>query len=306
MTPAPEPLQNLALCALTRTVGGVSPAPRIVSAVLALAVLGVPSLASAAPAAPVEDPQAALVRAQVVGALFADRRAADVALDLVVEEYGFVFSEATVEDTPSEPTMDVAAPAAPEAAVEAPMEFQMATPVETEESPVVEVPAGKASTTHVRGVTPSSPAYQLPSALPYTSSVEGGAKSAALTQLEVYGNGQIPAEALMPIGQGSHRLWGPAAAAFQAMSAAADADGIQISVTDSYRSYAVQVDLVARKGLYSQGGLAATPGTSNHGWGLAIDVDTSGGVYEWLRLNAGTYGFVEDTPREPWHWGYYG
>jgi hypothetical protein len=42
--------------------------------------------------------------------------------------------------------------------------------------------------------------------------------------------------------------------------------GVDIGVTDSYRSYDAQVDVARRKGLYSQGGLAATPGTSDHGW----------------------------------------
>ena len=92
-------------------------------------------------------------------------------------------------------------------------------------------------------------------------------------ELVAYGNGQIPSEALAPIGVGAHRLWAPAATAFQQMSAAAAADGVTIGVTDSYRSYDSQVDLARRKGLYSQGGLAATPGTSNHGWGMALDLD---------------------------------
>ena len=59
------------------------------------------------------------------------------------------------------------------------------------------------------------------------------------------------------------------------MRAAAAAAGVDIGVTDSYRPYEEQVDLVRRKGLYSQGGLAAVPGTSPHGWGMALDVDVS-------------------------------
>lgn len=126
----------------------------------------------------------------------------------------------------------------------------------------------------------------------------------APAELARYGNGQIPATAMTPIGQGGHRLWAPAAQAFQQMAAAAAQDGVAIRVSDSYRPFEEQVDLAERKGLYREGGLAAVPGTSNHGWGRALDVDTSGGTVEWLRANAARFGFHEDVPREPWHWTY--
>ena len=65
------------------------------------------------------------------------------------------------------------------------------------------------------------------------------------------------------------------------------------------------MDLAERKGLYKDGGLAAVPGTSDHGWGMAVDLSLDAGAQAWMRLHAGEYGFVEDTPREPWHWGYH-
>lgn len=120
--------------------------------------------------------------------------------------------------------------------------------------------------------------------------------------LERFGNGRIPAGALQPIGVGNHRLWGPAAQAFTRMKADASAAGVDIGVTDSYRSYDQQVDVARRKGLYSQGGLAATPGTSDHGWGMSLDLDLDNRAQAWMRANAGRYGFAEDVPREPWHW----
>lgn len=123
-------------------------------------------------------------------------------------------------------------------------------------------------------------------------------------ELAAYGNGRIPASALSPIGQGQHRLWAPAATSFQRMAEAAAREGVTLRVTDSYRSYDQQVDLAARKGLYGQGGLAARPGTSNHGWGRSIDVDTAGGAGDWLRVNAARFGYHEDVPGEPWHWTY--
>lgn len=123
-------------------------------------------------------------------------------------------------------------------------------------------------------------------------------------ELKAYGNGKIPAGALSEVGVGGHRMYGPAAASFKRMLADARAAGVDVGVTDSYRSYEQQVDLAQRKGLYSQGGLAATPGTSNHGWGLSLDLDLDSGALAWMRDNAERYGFVEDVPREPWHWTY--
>ncbi|WP_164709814.1 signal peptidase I [Euzebya pacifica] len=118
-------------------------------------------------------------------------------------------------------------------------------------------------------------------------------------------NGRLDPDALASITD-HHRLQGDAAVAFLSMDAAIQADlGLSLTdrITDSYRTYEQQVDVAARKGLYSQGGLAATPGTSNHGMGRAVDLDVSGGVGQWLVDNAGRYGF-RTIPREPWHWEY--
>ena len=122
-------------------------------------------------------------------------------------------------------------------------------------------------------------------------------------ELASYGNGRIPPERLVTVGQGGHRLFAPAAASWQNVVAAAAADGVSLRITDSYRAYAEQVDLAERKGLYRNGGLAAVPGTSNHGWGLAVDADVRDpATLDWLRVNGPRFGWVETTPREPWHW----
>lgn len=122
-------------------------------------------------------------------------------------------------------------------------------------------------------------------------------------ELAQYGNGKVPESALTAIGPGSRdRLWAPAADAFSRMAAAAARDGVTIGVTDSYRSYGAQVDVARRKGLYSEGGLAAEPGTSNHGYGRSVDLALDNDAQAWMRANGSTYGFVEDTPREAWHW----
>ncbi|NLA37224.1 MAG: peptidase M15 [Actinobacteria bacterium] len=119
-------------------------------------------------------------------------------------------------------------------------------------------------------------------------------------------NGRLSDDQLAPLGIGSHKLHPEATSAFQQLMAAAQADGIDIKITDSYRSYDAQVDVARRKGLYSQGGLAAKPGTSSHGYGLAVDLDLNAQAQSWMRANGARFGFVEDTPREPWHWKFDG
>lgn len=123
--------------------------------------------------------------------------------------------------------------------------------------------------------------------------------------LQRHGNGRLPAAELTPIGQDNHRLYGPAASTYTAMRDAAAREGIALRITDSYRDYAQQVDLAARKGLFSNGGLAAVPGTSNHGWGMAIDANVNDPrTLAWMRTNAGRFGWVGQIEREPWHWEY--
>jgi LAS superfamily LD-carboxypeptidase LdcB len=153
-------------------------------------------------------------------------------------------------------------------------------------------------------------ASALADAMAPPASSAGAAKSYSLnskgipTELAAYGNGKIPANALEKVGNTGHKLWAPAAESLTRMIADAKAQGVTIGITDSYRPYAEQVDLVRRKGLYSQGGLAAKPGTSEHGWGMATDLDLNSKAQSWMRANGEKYGFVENTPREPWHWAY--
>lgn len=122
--------------------------------------------------------------------------------------------------------------------------------------------------------------------------------------LKTYGNGRVPAEALSSVDGTSHTLWAPAARSLEALRSAAAADGVTVGITDAYRTYASQVDLVQRKGLYSQGGLAAAPGTSRHGWGVAVDLSLDSTAQAWMRTNGGRFGFHENVAREPWHWEY--
>lgn len=89
--------------------------------------------------------------------------------------------------------------------------------------------------------------------------------------------------------------------------------GHDLGVTDSYRSYDEQVETKKNKG-----DMAATPGTSKHGWGLALDLGT--GInnfgtpeYEWMKDNAPAHGWrhpdwaePSGSLPEPWHWEFWG
>ena len=128
-------------------------------------------------------------------------------------------------------------------------------------------------------------------------------------------NGFLPDEALCPLVQApGHRLQTAAAQSFDALSAARRAaTGQPLCVTDSYRSYGAQVDVFRRKP-----SLAATPGRSQHGWGLAVDL--CGGAerfgseaHSWLKANAPSYGWIHPAWAAPggsrpeaWHWEYAG
>ena len=126
-------------------------------------------------------------------------------------------------------------------------------------------------------------------------------------------NGELPSSELCTLWDPRHRLRADAAVALAKLNVAYQQHfGDDICLTDSYRSLAEQRRLKAIKP-----GLAATPGTSEHGWGLAVDlcdgVETGTGArYQWLRANAGAYGWANpawalpggDGPQEAWHWEY--
>ena len=136
---------------------------------------------------------------------------------------------------------------------------------------------------------------------------------AAPKDLSQYGNGMIPIADLCPLwADPRHHLRSDAAGAFNALAKAyTEAFGSKPCITDSYRSYAEQVDVYRRKP-----GLAAKPGTSNHGWGLALDLgcglQIAGSAQDrWMHANAPKFGWVHPpwaepggSRPEPWHWGF--
>ncbi|MDM7855336.1 D-alanyl-D-alanine carboxypeptidase family protein [Cellulomonas alba] len=129
--------------------------------------------------------------------------------------------------------------------------------------------------------------------------------------LQGFPNGRIPASALCGVPfDSSVLLRCDAAQALTALDKAySRAFGHHLEVSDSYRSYGAQVACRATKGY-----LCAEPGTSNHGWGVAVDL--GGGIqsfgtstHGWMNRNAAKFGWHHPgwaepggSKPEPWHW----
>lgn len=127
-------------------------------------------------------------------------------------------------------------------------------------------------------------------------------------------NGRIPLDILCGVAFAPDvHLRCDAASALDALDAAyfAARHG-HLVVVSSYRDLADQVEVKA-----TRGDLASTPGVSNHGRGVAIDLAGLGAVddfaeptYLWLKAHAAAYGWTHpvamepggDGPAEPWHW----
>jgi len=166
-------------------------------------------------------------------------------------------------------------------------------------------------------------------------------------------NGQLADHQLDFIGVGKARMEKTAARAFKAMFAEARASGFDIRHVGDYRSYTAQMTLFISRyepvsftkyaatppsrskrwhdapkhgypstywikklvnGRYPA--TAASPGKSNHGWGLALDVaeeldgdpapeSISPRFVSWLIAQADRYGVSAELQSEPWHWRYY-
>lgn len=153
-------------------------------------------------------------------------------------------------------------------------------------------------------------------------------------RLKRFGNGMLPERLLRPTGAGG-LLYTIAALDFNKMYDHARSEGVVLRSVGAYRSYERQEQLfrqrMTRKRKLAKRPLVrriwknkiwylarlapvAVPATSNHGWGLAIDLDlTNPNVFPWLCKNAPKYGFYLQgkpfTPTgkpnreyEPWHW----
>jgi len=92
-------------------------------------------------------------------------------------------------------------------------------------------------------------------------------------------------------------------------AAAASAAGIRLTINSGFRTLARQQYFwnCYQTKKCNGGHLAAHPGTSNHGKGQALDINTgstSTATYRWMAANAARFSFRRTVSVEPWHWEY--
>lgn len=152
-------------------------------------------------------------------------------------------------------------------------------------------------------------------------------------------NGRLPRSILVTVagqaGGADVTLVEPAARAWAAMAAAAAEAGHVLKigwVNSAYRPYSDQERIFRARYYPSMFGTrswqgkrwrkhkgvaaAAVPGTSNHGWALAVDVgeesdgdagteSLDAGTLSWLKIHAHRFGWSWEIQSEPWHLRYW-
>lgn len=162
-------------------------------------------------------------------------------------------------------------------------------------------------------------------------------------ELDGYVNGKMDPDRMMTV-RGC-TLERDAAYLYALMIEAAEDDGVRLTNQDCYRSYGEQFRAYERRcpvietpvygidvatGEQVQTGITrarecsgppvAPAGSSNHGWGRAVDFAGRGGIltcydeaFHWMRNNAHRFGWVHPawarcgkSTQEPWHWEWAG
>lgn len=140
-------------------------------------------------------------------------------------------------------------------------------------------------------------------------------------------NGELDTTVLSVVTDGAGKRIGRlnlvAARAWTAMVAAAKSDGVFLTATDTYRDRKTQQRLwdtrydsvnhgnggrtCGGEYRYLKDGMAtsACPGTSNHGWGGAVDKGNSKDAHAWLEVHASAFGWEWELSSEPWHLHYW-
>ena len=141
-----------------------------------------------------------------------------------------------------------------------------------------------------------------------------------------YKNGEIPPDKLRPIlneakwnnpninksDGGRVRLFTDASLSLDKLLAAATHANIKLKINSAYRTIGDQERVYGqncKRGTCKPP--TASPGTSNHGFGLAVDLANNGGTklsismpeYKWVAENAPRFGFKR-IASEAWHWEY--
>lgn len=137
----------------------------------------------------------------------------------------------------------------------------------------------------------------------------------------------------VPQDDGGQQLSHEAANALESLFAAAESEGLSLSLVSAYRSFAYQETVyngyVAESGQEAADAISARPGHSEHQTGLAADISFPGNndcllrecfaeteEGQWLAENAAGHGFIIRYPEggtdvtgfdyEPWHLRYLG
>lgn len=166
------------------------------------------------------------------------------------------------------------------------------------------------------------------------ASPPAGSNSALVAELEAVGyqNGRLPDDALTVVSERpGYRcrvaVVGGADQAWMSLTAAARLDGVVVEGGWCYRTYEAQEAAWNSRRCYIPGNCdgdpfppTARPGTSMHGWGLAVDIWGASGLLTcssselvWLQLFAPRFGWIHpewarcgQPGAEPWHWEYVG
>nr|WP_283250968.1 M15 family metallopeptidase [Rhabdothermincola salaria] len=131
-------------------------------------------------------------------------------------------------------------------------------------------------------------------------------------------NGQLPGGRLVNV-NGCTVYWEAAVSLKLMMQAAAD-DGVKLTPTSCYRDLAGQISARNYWCGLSQCHMAAVPGSSNHGWGKAVDfrngslpMTYDSEAFKWLTAYGWHYGWFHPKAMrqggpvpEPWHWEWIG
>ncbi len=143
------------------------------------------------------------------------------------------------------------------------------------------------------------------------SSSSSGGGGGSYTPPSITGSGSI-------VSVGGIRVHQSIAGNLQSLLSAAAADGIHLS-GGGYRDPSGQIAVrksncgTSNYAIYQMPASScspptARPGTSMHEQGLAVDFTQGGRTltrsssgYQWMRANAGRFGFI-NLPSEPWHW----
>lgn len=179
---------------------------------------------------------------------------------------------------------------------------------------------------------PQESAEVTPTATPNNNSNNNQATNNKL--LGHFAYKEAPLTELQPIvPDGSIKLRKAAAQKWKEMFAAAQAEGVNLSVISGFRSIDDQqylfFDVKAQRGEVAteRASVSAPPGYSEHHTGYAIDIGDANvpatnlspdfentAAYKWLKNNAAHYSFELSFPKnnpqgvsyEPWHWRFVG